>query len=79
MFSGTALYAQSTLKLSAVQQAPLRLVPANGKYQLWSAEQIIVPEVQRLDPSCLFCVETLTPQHMQQQQQLAMFRYEQVY
>ncbi|WP_430457309.1 hypothetical protein [Rheinheimera sp.] len=79
LFSGTVLYAPSTLKLSAVQQAPLRLVPANGKYQLWSAEQIIVPEVQRLDPSCLFCVETLTPQHMQQQQQLAMFRYEQVY
>jgi hypothetical protein len=79
LFSGTELYAPSTLKLSAVQQAPLRLVPANGKYQLWSAEQIIVPEVQRLDPSCLFCVETLTPQHMQQQQQLAMFRYEQVY
>ncbi len=79
LFSGTALYAPSTLKLPAVQQAPLRLVPANGKYQLWSAEQLIVPEVQRLDPSCLFCVETLTPQHMQQQQQLAMFRYEQVY
>ncbi len=79
LFSGTALYAPSTLKLPAVQQAPLRLVPANGKYQLWSAEQLIVPEVQRLDPSCLFCVETLTPQHLQQQQQLAMFRYEQVY
>ncbi len=79
LFSGAALNSSSTLKLPAAQQAPLRLEPANGKYQLWSAEQLIVPEVQRLDPSCLFCVETLTPQHMQQQQQLALFRYEQVY
>ena len=79
LFSGTALYATATLTLPAAQQAPLRLVPANGKYQLWSAEQLIVPEVLRLDPSCLFCVETLVPQHLQQQQQLAMFRYEQVY
>ncbi|ALZ77197.1 hypothetical protein [Rheinheimera sp. F8] len=79
LFSGTPLYATATLTLPAAQQAPLRLVPANGKYQLWSAEQLIVPEVQRLDPSCLFCVETLAPEHLQQQQQLAQFRYEQVY
>ncbi|MDZ7870266.1 MAG: hypothetical protein U5L02_13905 [Rheinheimera sp.] len=79
LFSGTSLYAPATLTLPAAQRAPLRLVPVNGKYQLWSAEQLIVPEVQRLDPSCLFCVETLGPEHLQQQQQLATFRYEQVY
>lgn len=79
LFSGTPLYSTATLTLPAAQQAPLRLVPANGKYQLWSAEQLIVPEVQQLNPSCLFCVETLLPQHLQQQKQLALFRYEQVY
>jgi hypothetical protein len=79
LFSGVAVASQSLFTLASAQYAPLRLAASGGYFQLKSADHVVVPQVQTVNPACLFCVEPLKQRHLQGQQALAMFRHEQVY
>lgn len=79
LYSGTAAYDEPVLRLAQPLQAPLRLVQSAQQLQLWSGAVPVVPRLVTLSPACLMCTEQLTPQHLQGQQIIAVFRREQVY
>ena len=79
LYSGAAAYTVSLLPLKQPVQAPLRLIRVNNEFQLWSGSVQLISQLQTLDPSCLMCTEVLTSQHLQGQEQLAVFQHEQVY
>lgn len=79
LYSGTAAYDEPVLRLAQPLQAPLRLVQSAQQLQLWSGAVAVVPRLVTLSPVCLTCTEQLTPQHLQGQQIIAVFRREQVY
>lgn len=79
LYSGAAAYDEPILRLAQPLQAPLRLVQSAQQLQLWSGTVPVFPRLMTLSPACLMCTEQLTPQHLQGQQTIAVFRREQVY
>lgn len=79
LYSGAAAYDEPVLRLAQPLQAPLRMVQSAQQLQLWSGAVPVVPRLMTLSPSCPLCTEQLTPQHLQGQQTIAVFRREQVY
>lgn len=79
LYSGAAAYDQPLLPLAQPQHAPLRMVQTSQQLQMWSGDVPVIRRLVTLDPACPTCTEWLTPQHLQGQQTLAVFRREQVY
>jgi hypothetical protein len=79
LYSGAVAYCDPVLRLAQPQQAPLRLMQTAQQLQLWSGSVPVVSQLVTLNPACLMCTELLTPQHLQGQQIIAVFRREQVY
>lgn len=79
LYQGAAVYDARLLDLPAAVKSPLRVRAGAQQFQLWSGNQMVVPQLFRLSDSCDHCVEILRPEHLQGQQQMAWYLPEKVY